>query len=61
MSPTLRILINDAIEIIEEEREIAQYSYCDSEGVVHDLDERAELQKLDAWLERARKALETQA
>jgi hypothetical protein len=59
MTPTLRTLITDAIAIIEGERELIQTSYQWRDGVVRDKEAKAELDKFDAWLERARKELES--
>jgi hypothetical protein len=61
MTPTLRTLITDAIAIIEAERESVYLSEVDGNGVVCDLDARAELLKFDCWLARARKALESRS
>lgn len=58
MTPAERKLITDAIAIIEEEREMIYTSYKDPDGVVTEEDAKAELDKFDAWLERARKAVE---
>lgn len=57
MTPQLRQLITDAIAIIEEKREMIYASYKDPQGVVTDEDARAELDKFDSWIERAREAL----
>jgi hypothetical protein len=57
MTPALRTLITDAIAIIEGEREIIQTSFQELDGVVRDEDAKAELDKFDGWLERAREAV----
>jgi len=49
--------IRVAIRIIEEEREVVQVSYQESDGVVRAPDALRELRKYDRWLKRAKAAI----
>lgn len=50
-------LVRQGIAILEEEREIIQTSYQQTDGVVRDKDARAELRKFDRWLKKAKAAV----
>jgi hypothetical protein len=50
-------LVDRAITIIQDERNIAQMSYEDVNGRVTNVDERATIARYDKWLKDARAAL----
>jgi hypothetical protein len=54
-------LIDRAITIIQEERDVAQSSYQDVNGEVPDIDQRREIARFDKWLKEARAELGKEA
>lgn len=50
-------LVKRAVEIIQEERQIAHDSFTDVNGRITNIDERAIVRNFDRWLKDARVAL----
>jgi hypothetical protein len=50
-------LIREAIEIIEEERDVWVVSYEVGDGVIDDLQAKETIARYDAWLERAKRTV----
>lgn len=56
-TPTWWTLLNEAVAIVQDERDVAFDSYSDVDGRITDVDMRAEVRRYDRWLKAARAEL----